>query len=410
MDLDEEHEASGHLLSRRQSGSVHAHGSGGVALGEVNEKQVPRQEYKELIILLAHIAGWYVFSVSLSLYNKWMFGQSKLNLPFPVLITSFHQLLLSIASFLMIRFTSLRHHQHEEPVAVVKSGGEYWDRYPRTVLPCAVSSAGDIGFGNMSFRFINLSTYTMVKSSSIAFVLLFSIMAKIEKFTYNLLGIVLLMTAGVVLMSDRDDTRENKSFVLGFVLVLLSACMSGLRWVLTQILLRLNEGEQQHKEQSVELHETITKRKAKRHPVFTIQQLAPSMFVILFFAGLVLEGGGEFARAAIWKEKGILQGVILLVFPGVLVMFMTIFEFGILQRSRVLTLSIAGILKELLTILISFLVFDDSLTWINLAGLVVTLADIGWYNVYRYRQNQQEQQEQQMQAEQALEVELEERQ
>lgn len=365
-----ETETSDTLLSRRHSSSVHGMVSPLLESQPVEIEYFESvNDYKELIVLLVLIGGWYVFSLSISLYNKWMFGQSKLNLPFPILITSLHQLLLSIVSYLIIEYTKLKEHKDETPFN--------HKVYLSTILPCAIGSAGDIGFGNMSFRFINLSTYTMVKSSAIAFVLLFSVLAKIERFTYTLLGIVIVMTFGVVLMSDKDDkSSENKFFFLGFILVLLSACMSGLRWVLTQLLLRINENFEKHHN-----------NKSKKHPIFTINQLSPTIFFILFIIGLALEGGIKFIQAEIWEERGVIQTLLLLLFPGFLVLFMTIFEYAILQRSKVLTLSIAGIFKEILTILVSLLIFEEHLTFINVIGLMVTLVDIIWYNYYRYNQN-----------------------
>ncbi|CCH43985.1 putative transporter [Wickerhamomyces ciferrii] len=339
-----------------------------------------------IIQLIFCILGWYVFSLTISLYNKWMFDKSKLNLPFPILITSFHQLLLSILSFITIKLkpsirpnqpipSSSTYEEIEENQQQNQNENQKfdWKFYLVHILPCAMASSGDIGSGNMSFRFISLTTYTMVKSSSIAFVLLFGVLFKLEKFSLNLLGIVLLMSFGVMLMVDNDKGQTSDSdsgsnhFYLGFGLVLMSSCMSGLRWVFTQLLLHKNQ-----------------QQKGKKNPIVTIYQLSPSMFLVLFLIGLGIEGMSNFINASIWSERGILKTLILLLFPGFLVFFMTIFEFAILQRAQVITLSIAGILKELLTILVSSIIFKDRLTFINFIGLLITLFDIFWYNYYRY--------------------------
>lgn len=337
-----------------------------------------------IIQLIFCIIGWYVFSLTISLYNKWMFDKSKLNLPFPILITSFHQLLLSILSFLTIWFKPTIRPQQENETQdklITRQGLKF---YLTHILPCAMASAGDIGSGNMSFRFITLTTYTMVKSSSIAFVLLFGVICRLEKFSLNLLGIVLLMSFGVMLMVDNDKSQtnddgkeeEDSHFYLGFSLVLMSSCMSGLRWVFTQLLLHKNN-----------------ESKGKKNPIVTIYQLSPPMFVVLFCIGLGIEGLGKFLNASIWEERGILKTLILLLFPGILVFFMTIFEFAILQRAQVITLSIAGIFKEILTIIVSTFIFHDRLTFMNFIGLIITLVDIAWYNYYRYLERLKEAEE-----------------
>jgi solute carrier family 35 protein C2 len=149
--------------------------------------------------------------------------------------------------------------------------------------------------------------------------------------------------------------------------------MSGVRWVFTQLLLHKNHDEG-----------------SRKNPIFTIYQLSPPMFLALFAVGCGVEGFGNFIHADIWSEKGVFKSICLLLLPGFMVLFMTLFEFGILQRAQVVTLSIAGIFKELLTIVASTFIFHDRLTFINLIGLVITLVDIVWYNVYRYNEKKEE--------------------
>ena len=48
-----------------------------------------------------YILGWYLFSLSISIYNKWMFGKG-LDFKFPILITSFHQFCLMILSGIVL--------------------------------------------------------------------------------------------------------------------------------------------------------------------------------------------------------------------------------------------------------------------------------------------------------------------
>lgn len=58
---------------------------------------------------------------------------------------------------------------------------------------------------------------------------------------------------------------------------------------------------------------------------------------------------------------------------------------SLIQRTSVVTLSVAGIFKEVATILLSTLVFHDQLTPINITGLCVALSGIAGYNYIKYR-------------------------
>lgn len=319
---------------------------------------------KSTFSTVIYILGWYIFSLSISLYNKWMFGPG-LDFRFPIIITSFHQLCLFIMSGLMLYIFP-----HYRPNLGKKTFKSLFDMdfisYAKQIVPCSVASAGDIGLSNLSIMFVSLSLYTMLKTSSLIFVLLFGLLFKLEKFHWKLVIIVMVMTALVVLMvlKPLDDTDDSTT---GILLVLLAAMMSGLRWSFTQLLLKNN--------------------KHTPNSIATIFYLSPAMCILLFVIGIVVEGWNNFTNSSIWEIKGVLSTIGYLILPGFLAFMMTLCEFKLLQVSQVITLSVAGIFKELLTICSSSLIFGDKLNVINIIGLVLTFLDILWYNWFRYNQN-----------------------
>ena len=112
--------------------------------------------------------------------------------------------------------------------------------YLRQIFPCSIASAGDIGLSNVSISMITLSLYTMLKTSSLMFVLIFGLLFKLEKFNWRLIVIVMIMTVSVVMMTDKPDeelNQENNSS-MGIIMVILASMLSGLRWSFTQILLK----------------------------------------------------------------------------------------------------------------------------------------------------------------------------
>lgn len=326
---------------------------------------------KEMFEILFYIVGWYTFSISISFYNKWMFDKSKLNFPFPIISTSIHQLILFILSSLLLGVIP----KYRPPTESLFSMD--LKLLLLSVIPCAIATSGDIGCGNMSLRYVSLSLYTMIKSSAIAFVLIFGVIFKLEKLSLDLCCIVFIMMFGVMMMvggstntsaTDKGDAAASSfDLFLGSLLVLVSSCMSGLRWALTQLLLKTNP--------------------YISNPITTMFYLAPWMFITLLLIGSFTEGLLKFFQNDIWTNFGFLKTIIALCIPGFLVFFMMIFELRLLQKSHVVTLSIAGIFKELLTILFSSFIFGDKLTVINVLGLIVTLLDILWYNYYRYSEN-----------------------
>lgn len=250
--------------------------------------------------------------------------------------------------------------------------------YLTRVAPCGVATSLDIGFGNMSLRFISLSFYStsyhmlcrvvlsytdhtptaMCKSSSLAFVLLFAFLFRLETPTWRLVAIIATMTVGVILMVS----GEVKFELGGFFLVISAAFFSGFRWALTQLLL--------------------LRSSATSNPFSSIFFLSPIMFAVLFVMAIPVEGFGPlFAGLGRLAEKfGTAATPLFLLFPGCIAFLMIASEFALLQRTSVVTLSIAGIFKEVVTISAASVILDDKLTFVNFIGLAVTLAAIIAYN------------------------------
>ncbi|KAJ8122235.1 hypothetical protein O1611_g9892 [Lasiodiplodia mahajangana] len=240
--------------------------------------------------------------------------------------------------------------------------------YVTRIGPCGAATGLDIGLGNTSLKFITLTFYTMCKSSALAFVLLFAFLFRLETPTWRLVAIIATMTAGVIMMV----AGEVEFHLGGFVLIISSAFFSGFRWGLTQILL--------------------LRHPATSNPFSSIFFLTPIMFATLLFIALPVEGFVNFwdGVKTLSQEWGVLKAPLLLLFPGTIAFLMTASEFALLQRSSVVTLSIAGIFKEVVTIIVAALVFDDKLTPINISGLLVTLVAIIAYNYIKLSKMREE--------------------
>lgn len=326
--------------------------------------------------MIFFFCGWYIFSIAVSLYNKWMFDLHKgFKFPYPILVTSLHQFFIWGLSYLYLKSKNQLHSQ-ENSLS--------WLIYFKYIIPTAVASAGDIAFASVSFKYISLTIYTIVKSSSIAFVLIFGCIYKLERFSPELLLVVLFMFGGISLMTYKPyhavNDHTNSDQLLGFFLVLMSSCLSGIRWVYTQMTFQLN---------TQDLHSISTIRKPDL--VQNIYQLTPFIGASLFLAALLFENPFpkiSQSNLVVWEGHtfivGIIRGLILLLFPGLCVFIMTICEFGILQTAPVLTLSIAGITKELLTVLIGMLFFKETLGFYNWIGMCIVMLDVCFYNHYRY--------------------------
>lgn len=295
-----------------------------------------------------------------------MFSESDVVFPFPLFTTSLHMAVqFSLAVLLLWIFPSLRPRHpidsaSQSPVDAPRRSEPLLTKffYFTRLVPCGAATSLDIGLGNMSLRFISLTFLTMCKSSALAFVLLFAFLFRLESPSFKLIIIIAAMTVGVVMMVA-GETAFN---ALGFALVIASAFFSGFRWGLTQILL--------------------LRHPATSNPFSTLFLLTPIMFFTLICIALAIEGPREIYQGylSLAEKQGTAFGSCLLVFPGVLAFCMISSEFALLKRSSVVTLSICGIFKEVVTISAAGIIFHDKLTTVNMTGLLVTIGSIAAYN------------------------------
>ncbi|XP_050570012.1 solute carrier family 35 member C2 isoform X2 [Cygnus atratus] len=217
-------------------------GAGAAALG--------RAALAAALVLL-----YYGFSIGITFYNKWLVK----SFPFPLLATLLHLLLIFALSAL---FRALARCRSGRPRATLS-----WADCLRRAAPAALSTSLDIGLSNWSFLYVTVSLYTMTKSSAILFILLFSLLFKLEEMRVALVLVVLLIAGGLFMFTYKS-TQFNTQ---GFMLVLCASFLGGIRWTLTQILM-----------QKAEL--------GLQNPIDIMFHLQPLMFLVLFPLFAVFEG------------------------------------------------------------------------------------------------------------------------
>nr|CAB3467037.1 unnamed protein product [Digitaria exilis] len=173
-----------------------------------------------------YILVWYAFSTCLTLYNKTLLGDKLGKFPAPLLMNTVHFALQAGLSKLIILF------QSKGPEAAVEMG---WKDYFMRVVPTALGTALDINLSNASLVFISVTFATMCKSAAPIFLLLFAFAFRLESPSIKLLGIIVVISIGVLL----TVAKETEFDFWGFIFVTLAAVMSGFRWSMTQILLQV---------------------------------------------------------------------------------------------------------------------------------------------------------------------------
>ena len=281
------------------------------------------------IQIISLVCIWYVSSMGLTFLNRSL-GQEY---HMPLYITSIHMCIHGILAHLITK---------QRPT---------WPEW--RVYPTAISTAGDIGASNMALVSVKVGFYTIVKSSVPLFVLVFAILFGLEKLSAKLCVMIVIITTGIIMSVWKNTDFEPD----GFMLLLIAVTLSGLRWSLTTILMA-----------------------RMKSPLHAMRHLSPVMSIFIFVVALIVN---PVSTLKVPEDFSLFKISALTIFGSILAFALTLSEFRLLQISSVLTVSIFGIIKEILTIILDIFIEGQSLSVLNVFGLIICISGILWYHIWR---------------------------
>jgi len=269
------------------------------------------------------MAGWFIFSALLSSYNKLVFGSGHMAFPCPLLLTSLHFLVQWIFSWCLS--AAFPKYFGGDQVATMP-----WKPYLSTSIPCGLVTSGDVGLSNLSLVRISITFYTMVKASTPIFVLGWAYLLGIERITWSLIGVVLVIALGEFL----TVAGEIHFDMIGFFMCLSASLLSGARWTLVQL----------------KLH---TLDPPLKTTIATMRVLSPSMFFSMLLVSLCLEKPWETLSEGYFEtvEQG-LRTLGMGLIGATFAVAMIICEFYLIMRANAIVLMIGGVIKEMITIIV----------------------------------------------------------
>ncbi|RDX70602.1 putative sugar phosphate/phosphate translocator, partial [Mucuna pruriens] len=340
------------------------------SLGKASQNPIHVANILKTLVL---ILMWYTCSLFLTLYNKSLLGDHMGKFPAPFLMNTIHFSMQAIFSKFIIWFWS-----HRFEASVVISWRDYFLRgkfsiplphscycrwtLPLTVVPTAFGTAMDVNLSNASLVFISVTFATMCKSAAPIFLLLFAFAFRLETPSVKLSGIIIIISVGILL----TVSKETEFDFWGFILVMLAAVMSGFRWCMTQILLQ---------------KETY----GLKNPFTLMSYVTPVMAAATALLSLALDPWDEFRENKYFNNKvHITQSCLLMLFGGTLAFFMVLTEYVLVSVTSAVTVTIAGVVKEAVTILVAVLYFHDQFTWLKGFGLLTIMIGVSLFNWYKY--------------------------
>lgn len=295
---------------------------------------------------------YYTLSIGLTFYQKWFIKNYKL----PLLVVCGHYVIKWLAA-VTIRWLY-------ECCATKRIRLPLRDQL-RWLMPIGICASLDIGLSNWALEYVTVSLYTMAKSSSILFIVAFSLLLKVERWRPALGLESALIAAGLFLFTWQSAQLD----LTGLLLVELAASCTGVRWTVSQLVM-------QREEQAV------------RNPLDMVAHVQPWMMIPIIPMIAAFEGP-ELSYEKVFFYKGVEDPVLvlsLILAGGLLAFCMEMSEYLLLVNTSGITLNIFGIFKEVVTLLLAHLINHDRLSPINSVGLVLCIGGMSLHAVARRRQ------------------------
>ncbi|KAI6230063.1 TPT domain-containing protein [Aphelenchoides fujianensis] len=279
--------------------------------------------------LLLMVSLYFPLSVGLTFYQKWFIANYRL----PLLVVSGHYLTKFALAVLIRALVELATRTRRVRVPLQEQ--------LRWLLPVGACASLDIGLSNWALEYVTVSLYTMAKSSSILFIVAFSLLLRLERWRNSLGVAATLIAVGLFLFTWRAQELD----VRGLSLVELAAMP---RTTLRPSSIRLD----------------------------MVAHVQPFMFLTILPVVYFVEGS-DINTTTITTFDGSYEPLLVLLlifFGGVLAFLMEMSEYLLLVNTSGITLNILGIVKEVVTLLLAHHLHGDKITFVNMVGLTLTLS------------------------------------
>ncbi|KAL3079781.1 hypothetical protein niasHS_014063 [Heterodera schachtii] len=340
---------------RRKSSTVASSAVSGPKC-KICEREIPtnggalRAVAGEMFRLFLMVALYYPLSVGLTFYQKWFIKHYRL----PLLIVAGHYLTkywLATTIRSVVEWA-----QKNRRVRVPLQEQLRW------LMPIGFCASLDIGLSNWSLEYVTISLYTMAKSSSILFIVGFSLMLRLERWRTSLGTSAFLIAFGLFLFTWRSTQLD----MWGLMLVELAALCTGIRWTISQLIM---QGE-----------ECAT---PIRHPLDIMIAVQPWMFLAIVPIVVVVEGPEMtfLSLTSFYDSQQPMLVLSLILFGGMLAFLMEFAEYLLLVNTSGITLSILGIVKEGISLLLAHYLHNDHLSTVNIVGLALCVLGMVLHSV-----------------------------
>ncbi|XP_077302562.1 solute carrier family 35 member C2 [Arctopsyche grandis] len=307
-----------------------------------------QRAFRSLLLILLY----FTLSISLTFYQRWLLK----GFHFPLSVVVYHLVVKFCLSALIRGILYLYTGTPRVALPFFTS--------LRCVAPTGIASGIDVSFSNWALELVTISLYTMTKSTTIIFILGFAILLGLEKKSWSLVMIVVMISTGLTMFTYKATQFDT----FGFALLIMASLASGLRWTFAQVLMQKS-------------------KLGLNNPLDIVYYVQPWMLLSVLPLLIGFEGLQLIENMLSLPTGEILPCVFKVSFGAFLAFAMELSEYLVVTHTSSLTLSIAGIFKEMFILILAVEINGDEMSRINVLGLIICLIGITGHIIHKFYVN-----------------------
>eukprot|EP01026_Neomeris_dumetosa_P049693 TRINITY_DN43466_c0_g1_i7.p1 TRINITY_DN43466_c0_g1~~TRINITY_DN43466_c0_g1_i7.p1 ORF type:complete len:312 (+),score=5.68 TRINITY_DN43466_c0_g1_i7:164-1099(+) len=299
--------------------------------------------YRVIAVTYGYVLIWMSISMGVIMFNKWLLAFS--GFPFPISLTLWHMSFCSVVGFLSVRVFK-----------VVKHFNMSNREYVKRVMPIGLLYAGSLWLSNSAYLYLSVSFIQMTKSLMPGLVFFCGNIIGTEKFSIKIAMDMVLIGFGVLVCAIGEVNLQ----LTGLTMQLSALFFEALRLTLIQVL--------------------INSQGYKMNPLQSLYYVSPACFICLlgpwYFAEL-----GKLMHDTTWRfiPSAFFAN-------GLAAFLLNLAVFLLIGKTSALTMNIAGVIKDWLLIFMSYYIFQQPVTQLNLLGYVFCCSGVGVYQYFKFQQ------------------------
>ncbi|KAF7190727.1 putative sugar phosphate/phosphate translocator [Pseudocercospora fuligena] len=288
-----------------------------------------------------YIATWISLSSSVIIFNKWILDTAKFH--YPIVLTTWHLAFATLMTQILARFTTVLDSRKKVPMT-----GRI---YLRAIVPIGLMFSLSLICGNLTYLYLSVSFIQMLKATTPVAVLIASWIFGVAPPSLKTLGNVSFIVVGVIIASY----GEIQFNMTGFLYQVGGIVFEATRLVMVQRLLSSAE--------------------FKMDPLVSLYYFAPACAIMNGLVAMIF----EVPKMTLKDIENV--GYFILLVNAMIAFLLNVSVVFLIGKTSSLVMTLSGVLKDILLVGASMLIFRDPVSGLQAFGYSIALGGLVYYKL-----------------------------